>query len=209
MAHSLKALLDLKLTRSKKAPHGLDLSDSKLLAQSPLKNAYKKTTDRLTLANDSTAQAAFWKASIHAAPHYAILQSIEAYQVHKDWFDKFQYGYDPIVWARIDKGRHWNAEAIAAAKKTEAAIQSFFKIAFETYDYLVLPATWTPAISAAEHTLAYRNNLLSLCAPGSLSRSPILTIPVFNSKKESGGLQIIYKDNDSNLPLRILQQLEK
>lgn len=209
MAYSLKALLALKPSRSKKTPIGLSLIDSKQLAHSPLNKAYLDTVEKLGVENDPSAQAAFWKSSINAAQHYTVLQSIEAYQTHKSWLDDFRNAYHPVVWKRFDQGRHWNANDIDSAKETEAAIQIFFKTALENYDYLVLPATWSPAISAKQHTLEFRTNLLSLCAPGSLARNPILTVPVCNAKGESGGLQIIYKDNASDLPLRILSLLDE
>ncbi len=208
MAYSLKTLLRLKSSRSKSAPKGLSLIDSNQLADSPLKRAYMSTMGKLGAQSDSIAQAAFWKASITAAQHYAVLQSIEAYHNHKSWLDEYRHAYNPVVWNRLDRGRQWSQEEIDDAQKTQSAIQTFFATAFETYDYIVIPATWTPAVPAEQCTLAFRNNLLSLCAPGSLARSPILTIPVFNSKGESGGLQIIYKDNASNIPLRVLSQLE-
>lgn len=165
------------------------------------------TLESLNAQNDPSVTESFRVASKSIVKHYSILQSIEAFKVHRPWLDAQKFRYDPAVWQRIDRGRHWTPAQIEDARTGENAIKAFFTSCFKEYDFIVLPATQSPAISAAEHTDLFRSDLLALNAPGSFARCPVLTIPIHLKSGESQGLQILYRDENSDLPLRILERL--
>ncbi|MDQ8205483.1 amidase [Pelagicoccus sp. SDUM812003] len=158
---------------------------------------------------DPAATKEFSDATRSVARHYSVLQSQEAYSVHQAWLDEHRAEYDPVVWQRIDRGRHWSPADVDAAKKSEAKLAAFFESAFQSYDFVAMPATQSPAIKASEHTDAFRNELLRITAPGSFARCPVLTIPIHLKDGESQGIQIMYKDERSDLPLRVLEALRE
>lgn len=207
MASSIEALISPKERKSKQ-PRGLNL----LAAVNGLSHEFRtRATETLaTLTFESTKESidAYTLCTKTITQSYAVLQSIEAFQVHQQWLDPYRHRYDSVVWQRLDRGRRWTSEQIEAAQQEEQRIRTFFQSCFEHYDYLVLPATHTPAISTAENTDRFRNDLLRITAPASFARCPVLTIPIQLASGESQGLQILYKDERSDLPLRIMRQLQ-
>ncbi|MEC7906599.1 MAG: amidase family protein [Verrucomicrobiota bacterium] len=186
---------------------GLDLTDRKKLESSDYNRRILDTYSKLRATTDNAYSEAYASATLELSKHFSVLQSAEALEVHKDWLEERRHQYDPVVWQRIARARDWTAEDIEAAKKGEEKIMSFFDAAFEEYDFITLPASWTSAISAKEHTDAYRSQLLDLTSPGSLARLPIFTIPIRNGSGESTGIQILYRDPKSDVPLRIIEAI--
>lgn len=186
---------------------GLDLTDRSKLESSPFHHLFLDTYSKLQTNVDNAFSEAFADATLEASKHFSVLQSVEALEVHKDWLEERQPLYDPAVWHRIARARNWTHEDLHAARASEAKIESFFQAAFQEYDFITLPASWTSAISAIDHTDAYRSQLLDLTSPGSVARLPIFTIPIRNKSGESTGIQILYREPKSDLPLQIIEAI--
>ncbi len=137
---------------------------------------------------------------------YSVLQSAEAFAVHANWLDRCRELYDPAVWARIDRGRKWTIEQRDAAQAKRVALQLLWTNFFQSYDFLVLPATPFPALTKAECTLENRNRLLDLTAPASLAGLPVLSIPVSLPDGLSTGLQVVVNNALSPVIARVLQR---
>lgn len=122
---------------------------------------------------------------------YAVLQSVDAFEVHREWLDSWKQRYGPDVWHRIDRGRHWRQDEIEAARIKLTALRLMWSSFFLTFDYLVMPATPFPALRKVDCTLEHRKRLLELTTPASLGGLPVLTIPVPLASGLSSGLQIV------------------
>ena len=184
---------------------GLDLTDRDRLKHSAFKTCLLDTFSKLRVSSDKAFSDAFENASHRAARHFTVLQSSEALEAHKAWIETRKNQYDPAVWQRIARAKDWTDEDLVEARTGESKIESFFQAAFQEYDFITLPASWTSAISASEHTDSYRGELLDLTSPGSLARLPIFTLPIHAENRASTGIQILYKDPLSDLPLQIIE----
>ena len=186
---------------------GLDLTDRIRLESSEYNQLFLDTCRRLQVITDSAFSRAFAEATRGASKHFSVLQSAEALEIHKNWLEERQSQYDPVIWQRIARAKAWTEEDIVAAKEGETKAISFFNDAFREYDFITLPASWTSAISSREHTDVYRSQLLDLTSPGSLARLPVFTIPIRKNEYESTGIQILYRDPKSDLPLQMIEAI--
>lgn len=207
MAEAIQCLVSPPKS-DKKELRGISLIDAFNSIKPDHRSALATTISQLDARSNPEATKDYLQATRNVAFNYSVLQSREALEVHKDWIDSHKTSYDPVVWQRIERARHWSAEQIETAYATEAAVKSFFENCFSSYDYIVMPATQSPAITAQQHTEAFRSELLSYTAPGSLARCPVLTVPIHLPSGESLGLQIMYRDSNSDLPIRLLDQKE-
>lgn len=122
---------------------------------------------------------------------YAVLQSIDAFDVHREWIDRHKARYGADAWHRIDRGRNWTDREIEAAHVKLAALQLLWRKFFLTFDYLIMPATPFPALRKDACTLENRQRLLDLTSPASLGGLPVLTVPVHLGSGLTSGLQIV------------------
>lgn len=122
---------------------------------------------------------------------YAVLQSIDAFGVHREWIDTHKSRYGSDAWNRIDRGRMWTDSEIEAAHAKLAALQLLWRKFFLTFDYLVMPATPFPALRKDACTLENRQRMLDLTSPASLGGLPVLTVPVRLGSGLTSGLQIV------------------
>ena len=153
--------------------------------------ACRVAADRLCQPADAATRSGLAHAFAGAADSYAVLSSIEAAAVHGAWLDSYRARYSPVVWERIDRGRHWSDDERAGAALRRTIVRSTWASYFLTFDYLVMPAVACPALTKAECTQANRVRLLSLTAPASLGGMPVLTLPVALPSGLSAGLQVI------------------
>lgn len=207
MLTSIQTLLAPKPTK-KRTLKGVSLLGSVSSLSPEFRAKALDTLERINAQSDPVVTEEYRQATRSVTQDYSILQSLEALAVHKPWIDTYQHLYDPAVWNRIDRARHWSKSQIENARRGETAIKDFFDTSFASYDFIVLPATQSPAIKASEHTDQFRSELLSITAPGSFARCPVLTIPIHLKNGESQGLQILYSNDNSDLPIRILKLLE-
>lgn len=206
MKTTIRALVQPQAS-SATAAKGLNLMDAIPNLPAHHRLHYANTLQALDTTRDAAAIEAYRFETKDAPFSYAVLQSRDAYDVHKDWLDAYRERYDPVVWKRLDRARHWSEAQIEKALQAEQATQGFFARAFAQYDYIVLPATQSPAIPSSQHTDTFRNELLAITAPASVDRTPALTVPIPLENGESLGLQILFRDGSSDLPLRVLDAL--
>lgn len=128
---------------------------------------------------------------------YGVLQSIEAYQIHRQWFESMRNRYDPVVWNRINRGRTWSEMEIEAAREKRREIIAAFKDVFAQYDGILIPVTPAPSPPKAQLTNEFRQSLMRLNTPASMARLPTLSIPVPLANRLSGGMQVIFPNMEN------------
>lgn len=138
---------------------------------------------------------------------YAVRQSIEAYEVHAAWLDRYRERYSPEVWQRLDRGRHWSDAEKDRAQLKQTTLRLLWTQFFLTYDYLVLPATPFVSPLPAQRTPAHRQRILALTTPASVGGLPVLTVPVALPNGLSTGLQIVVNHPNSPVIHEILRHL--
>lgn len=126
-----------------------------------------------------------------AARTHAVLTSLEAARAHAAWLDVRRAEYGPVVWERIDQGRHWTDENLTEVALWHATLRLAWTSYFLAHDFLVLPAVPFPALPQSQLTLANRRRILALNAPASLGGLPVLTLPVPLSSGLTAGLQVV------------------
>lgn len=126
------------------------------------------------------------------AEPFSILQSREALTVHASWFDERREAYDPAVWARIDRGRHWSESQVEAATAIRQELMAWFDEAFTAADVLLLPVTPGPPPPVSALDDSYRTALLNYTAPASLAGLPALTLPLDLGDGQTTAVQMIY-----------------
>jgi amidase/aspartyl-tRNA(Asn)/glutamyl-tRNA(Gln) amidotransferase subunit A len=133
-----------------------------------------------------------WLAIMKDAPlHYSVLSSLETWQVHAGWAERYHDRYDPAVWQRLVRGRQWTTAQIDAARAGANVVRQCWAEFFQQHDFLILPATPLPALTKAECTAENRSRLLALTTPASLAGLPVLTVPVRLAGGLTAALQIV------------------
>lgn len=128
---------------------------------------------------------------------YHTLVSAEAWAWHRGWFARRAGEYDPNVRQRLENAARVTPEQVAAARAATEGVRSVWRDYFRTHDFLVLPATPTPAPTKAECTPELRNRIIQLTAPASLGGQPVLSLPVALPGGLTTGLQVIVPDHRS------------
>lgn len=180
--------------------------DGWLEADTDVKSAYRSAAERLASLADEETSKELLQAFTGSTQAYAVLQSVEAFDVHRDWLDLLKGKYGAEVWQRIDRGRRWTDEQLESAQAKRATLHLMWTRFFQTYDYLILPATPFPALRKSECTLENRNRLLALTTPASLGGLPVLTLPLALPSGLSSGLQVIVNSPHSPVFSSILTQ---
>jgi amidase/aspartyl-tRNA(Asn)/glutamyl-tRNA(Gln) amidotransferase subunit A len=128
---------------------------------------------------------------------YHTIVSAEAWAWHRGWFPRRATEYDPNVRQRLENAARITAEQAAAARAVTYGVRAVWREYFRTHDFLVLPATPTPAPTKAECTPELRNRIIQLTAPASLGGQPVLSLPVTLPSGLTTGLQVIVPDQRS------------
>lgn len=144
-----------------------------------------------------------------ATEAYHTTVAFEAWQAHQPWADRFRDRYDPAVWQRLIRGRTLSDAQLESAAATREAIRQLWGRFFSNYDFLVLPASPTPALTKAECTLENRQRVLTLTAPASIGGLPVLTVPVPLPSGLTTGLQIVVKTPQSSVVGWALERVRK
>lgn len=126
-----------------------------------------------------------------AARTHGVLTALEAARTHAPWLDVRRAEYGPVVWERIDQGRHWTDENLTEVALWHASLRLAWTSYFLAHDFLVLPAAPFPALPGTQLTLENRRRILALNAPASLGGLPVLTLPVPLSSGLTAGLQVV------------------
>lgn len=136
---------------------------------------------------------------------FNILQSIEAYAIHKKLIEENSDSYDPNVKSRIMRAKEWTHEEISLAHQQKDQIKHWFNSFFESYDFLVMPICPCPSVSFKDSRPKLREITLQLTTPASLSGLPALAVPIWLDNNRSVGLQFIFKNVEPLVPLALLE----
>ncbi len=209
----LRATLDALLPKSVAEPQpelrGIFIDEISAPLMPELRRQYFQLARALQTDSDAayrTSLAQIFRKSGHAL---SIIQSREAYALHREWLDRYQVVYDSAVWKRINRGRNWRSAEVEFAAQKQRDIQEIFFEYFQDFDFLLLPATHAAAPFKDEVTQEFRDELLAFNAPASLARLPVLTLPVFTGERLSGGLQVILPNNRPEPIHQILRQASR
>jgi aspartyl-tRNA(Asn)/glutamyl-tRNA(Gln) amidotransferase subunit A len=122
---------------------------------------------------------------------YNTIVAVEAWEVHRSWAERYRERYSPAVWQRLTRVQGITPAQLEAAYVNTAALRRLWTRFFLTYDFLVLPASPTPALLKADCTLESRARILTLTTPASIGGLPVLSVPVLLPSGLTSGLQII------------------
>ncbi len=190
MRLAISALIDVQPARE--APRGCYLDWPDL--EPDVARACRESATRFAPPADRETGDALLAGFSSNADAYNTIVAVEAWQVHQAWAQRFRNRYDPAVRQRLNRVHTLTAAQIDAAQRRLAATRDLWAKFFQSYDFLVLPATPFGALTKPECSLAKRNRLLALTAPASLGGLPVLTIPVPLPSGLTSGLQIVVKD---------------
>jgi aspartyl-tRNA(Asn)/glutamyl-tRNA(Gln) amidotransferase subunit A len=198
-AHDMRAALDVLVGPAKKSllrPNsrlrGLYLDMGRLDPE--VESACREAGLALAPELDWEAAEALRAGFACGAHVYDTIGSSEAWGVHRPWYQTYRDQYGPTIRERVEHGRDWTAEQLAAAQAQREAIQELWRHYFRDYDFLAMPAAASVAWTKEEITPENRRRTLELTAPASLGGLPVLTIPLPLPSGLTAGLQIVVSD---------------
>ncbi|MEQ2007265.1 MAG: amidase [Limisphaerales bacterium] len=150
-----------------------------------------------TSAAEPAVRDALWQGFARSVDTYTTVVSLEAWEFHRPWAEKYRAHYSPGVWQRLNRAHGITPEMIRAATAHTAELRALWADYFRGHDFLVLAASPAPAFTRDEFTLENRLRVMSLTAPASVGGLPVLTIPVPLASGLTTGLQIIVPDTTS------------
>ncbi len=208
-AEDMKVCIETLLSpeHDNKKLRGLYFDDAGITIDSEVQKKYRQMADQLQLERNDSVENRLTAIFNNSEKYYAVLQSCEAYTIHSKWLDNQHEHYDPAVWQRINRGRYWKSAVIEEAEKQQEHIRNTLSAILKEYDYLVIPSVPCHAVRKIDLSQGFREGLLRLNTPASMAGYPVLTIPVYLPDGLSGGLQVIYADADSQIPINILDKL--
>jgi len=106
----------------------------------------------------------------------------------------------------IERARDIGAAQILAVEPGRQALELAWARFFLSYDFLVMPATPSPALTRADCTPASRRRMLGLTAPVSLAGLPCLTLPVELPSGLTAGLQVVVNNPQSPVIAWVLEK---
>lgn len=171
-----------------------------------LQDTFLKRSQGLGLASPEKWQKRIALAFSDCGQPYSVLQSREAFEVHQERLDIDKAGYDPEVWARIDRGRHWAPKQIDESLDKTRRVQDALGELLEEFSFLVMPAVPFRTPRKRDFDLKLRDALLAYTTPGSMTGSPTLVLPIRLPDGRSSGLQILFKEDASALPLEVMKR---
>jgi amidase/aspartyl-tRNA(Asn)/glutamyl-tRNA(Gln) amidotransferase subunit A len=126
-----------------------------------------------------------------SADTYNTVVSLEAWEYHRAWAERYRDRYSPAVWQRLIRAHSVTPEMRSAAATHTTALHALWAEYFRTHDFLVLAASPTPAFTRDQFTLENRMRVLGLTAPASIGGLPVVTLPVSLPSGLTTGLQIV------------------
>ncbi len=186
---------------------GVTLESEGLAIDPDLSKAYNAFTGGIGLKTDQEINREYRSATEGLIQTYSVIQSREALEIHEPWIEEYRDAYQPVVLERIVRGRAWSRSDVDAAETGRERLHRFFDRLFEEHEFAVLPATPFPAPLVDRMGQESRLSILTLTAPASIGTLPVLTVPVFLDSGLSGGLQFIYRDPASDIPIRLLNEI--
>jgi len=153
--------------------------------------ACQSASGQLAAPADAATRTELLAAFAPALETYHTIVADEAWAVHRGWAERFRARYDPAVWQRLNRVQALTAAQRESARRHTTALRQTWAQYFWTHDFLVLPASPSPALTKAECTLENRNRILTLTSLATIGGLPVLTLPVPLPSGLTTGLQII------------------
>lgn len=142
-----------------------------------------------------------------AVDTYNTTVSIEAWEAHRAWAERYRERYSPVVWQRLNRVHAVTPAQTEAADASTARIRQAWEHYFKDHDFLVMAASPAPAFTKAECTLENRMRVLAVMAPASIGVRPALTVPIALPSGLTTGLQIVLKEPRSAVSRWVLHKL--
>lgn len=161
--------------------------------------ACREAAERFAPRADAVTSEMLQHGFAPALESYHTTVALEAWETHRGWAERYRERYDPVVWPRLNRAHSLTAEQIGAAERGRASVIATWQEFFQSYDFLVLPATPCAALTKAACTLENRNRVITLTAPASIGGLPVLTIPLSLPGGLTTGLQIIVREPASGI----------
>ena len=138
---------------------------------------------RVARTLDSVIEEAFWA--------YNVIGSCEAFEVHREWFNRYRDRYNPDVWRLIDRSRHWESGALEYARRLKNEVTALLGRILAENEAVMMPAVHTVAPRMSDVDQEFRVDIIKLTSLASLAGAPVLTIPLKTSSGLSCGVQVI------------------
>jgi aspartyl-tRNA(Asn)/glutamyl-tRNA(Gln) amidotransferase subunit A len=193
MCDAVDALVGLH--KADRVPRGCYLEMPGLDAE--VTSVCRAASARFCEAADTTTREQLARAFASAVDAYNTTVALEAWEVHRTWAERYKERYSPLVWQRLNRVHSVTTQQVELADVTTSLIRRTWDEFFETFDFLVMAASPTPALTKAECTLENRMRILTLTAPASIGGRPALTFPVKLASGLTTGLQIIVNQPQS------------
>ena len=190
---SVAALIGLRT--SERVPSGCYLEPPDL--DPDVAHACRAAADTFTAPADASTRDQLLGAFAPAAEIYGVLAGAESWHIHQPWAERFRDRYGPLLRERLERARDIGAAQILAVEPGRQALELAWARFFLSYDFLVMPATPSPALTRADCTPASRRRMLGLTAPVSLAGLPCLTLPVELPSGLTAGLQVVVNNPQS------------
>ncbi len=190
------------------SPLGMWYLPERVPIPAPLQQAMERVVERLDTTFDPAAAEALDELLPAATDAYNVIGSSEAYEVHKDRLDRYREQYSPVVWALIDRGRHWSPDRRKEAEQTLGKMRALVSQLLERYAFVALPAVAMPTPLQDEIDAEYRGRTLQLSVTASMSGFPVLTVPVPVSSTTHGGVQIVLPSEPSRRARELLERVK-
>ncbi|MEM0966222.1 MAG: amidase family protein [Verrucomicrobiota bacterium] len=168
-----EALLDLDLSEQETILRGLQIEFPEI----PVPTSAKTKISSPTIHRDNLPDLF---API-VSQSFSIVQSLEAYEVHKGWIERYRAQYDPSVLAKILRALSWSSGEIQKAHLVQERVKRAFSELFEKFDFVFLPVT-PGDVPRKRMSPRDRERLLQLTSPASLAGLSAITLP-FRSKE--------------------------
>lgn len=147
-------------------------------------------------ADDATRSALLGEFSSSVETYHQIVAA-EAWETHRPWVDRYRTRYDPAVLQRLQRGLNQSPADVLQAREKLQKTRATWTTYFDSFDFLVLPATPFGAPEKSACTADNRNRLITLTAPASLGGLPVLTTPVSLPSGLTTGLQWVFANQES------------
>ncbi|SIP91955.1 aspartyl-tRNA(Asn)/glutamyl-tRNA(Gln) amidotransferase subunit A [Alkalispirochaeta americana] len=143
----------------------------------------------------------------HALDAYNVICSREAWLCHEPWLDLHRDYYDPLVWALIDRGRHWSETRVSRAREVISEVVQVVEEISAAGDGLLLPSVATPTPDGASLGQEYRETTLRLNMAGSLTGFPALAVPLHTGGIRSCGVHLLVPPGSEGVFQTVLDAL--